>query len=70
MNTAEQLIARGRVQGRIEGRVQTLHTLLETRFGTLPPPIQERLTHATAEDLDRWTRSVLTAPTLDDVFAA
>ena len=65
MNTAEQLMARGRIQGRIE----MLRTQLETRFGPLPSPIQDRLTHATPEDLDRWTRRVLTAPTLDDVFA-
>ena len=72
MNTAEQLIARGRVQGRvegrIEGRIETLRTLLDARYGMLPPPIQDRLTHATPEDLDRWTRRVLTAPTLEDVF--
>ncbi len=65
MTLAETLLA----EGRAEGRVHTLRQQLEARFGPLPAGALERLTRGTADDLDRWTRLVLTAPTLDEALA-
>ena len=64
----EKGVLQGRIEGRQEGELSILKKLLERRFGTLPTTLQERLNNATEADLDRWTETVLTAPTVDDVF--
>lgn len=43
---------------------------LTKRFGSLPATIVDRVCTGTSADLDRWADAVLTAPTLDAVFAA
>jgi hypothetical protein len=35
----------------------------------LPPAASERLAHASRAELEAWGEAVLTAPTLDAVFA-
>ncbi len=52
-----------------EGRQDVLVKLLGLRFGELPDWAVQRLRAADDTDLARWTERVLTAPTLDDVFA-
>lgn len=70
MTTLEQrLIAEGEAKGEAKGRIQTLRAQLEARFGALPAQALARLTQGTPEDLDRWTRLVLTAPTLKAALA-
>ena len=81
MSTANKLRAEGRAQGRtegrsegrsegqIEGRADLLLRLLTQRFGPLPTPITDRVRAGTTADLDRWADAVLTAPSLDAVFA-
>ena len=44
--------------------------LLELRFGSLSDDTQARVDAADPPQLRAWTRQVLTAKTLDDVFAA
>jgi predicted transposase YdaD len=61
--------ARGEARGETKGRIQTLRVQLEARFGPLPADALARLTQGTPEDHDRWTRLVLTAPTLRDALA-
>jgi hypothetical protein len=43
--------------------------MLGLKFGELPAWAVQRLQAANDTDLARWTERVLTAPTLDDVFA-
>jgi predicted transposase/invertase (TIGR01784 family) len=66
---AEQLIQQGRAEGRMEGRVELLEQQILEKFGTLPPMLHERLVSATDEQFARWSRRVLRAETLDEIFA-
>lgn len=47
----------------------TLARLLTHRFGALPDDALARIQHADHETLERWTDRVLTAQSLDDIFA-
>ena len=74
MSTANKLRDEGRAEGRSEGqhagRTDLLLRLLTRRFGPLPTPITDRVRAGTSADLERWADAVLTAPTLEAVFAA
>jgi hypothetical protein len=59
----------GLKEGLKEGRQEVLGKLLSLKFGELPDWAALRLRAADDTDLARWTERVLTAPTLDDVFA-
>jgi hypothetical protein len=59
----------GRREGRLEGQRATLLDLLSARFGAVSPAITSKVEAAGADELARWARRVLSAPTLDDVFA-
>jgi len=65
-------IVKGRMEGRMEGRVEgesrLLKRLLERRFGVLPEWATKQLECAKEEELEAWSESVLTAPTLEAVF--
>ena len=54
---------------RREGVAEALEQQLSTRFGPLPNQVAERLRSATARQLKLWLVRVLTAKTLDEVFA-
>jgi hypothetical protein len=43
--------------------------LLNRKFGDLPPAVRDRVTGASEVELDRWTDNILSAATIDDVFA-
>ena len=58
-----------REKGREEGRVEVLLHQLEQLFGELPAEVVERVRAASAESIDGWVSRVLTATTLEDVFA-
>ena len=73
----EEAFEYGRQLGRMEAGVQlgveierraSAKWLLERRFGTLPPPVTERLAQASLEDVTRWRRAALAADSLDAVF--
>jgi hypothetical protein len=55
-------------QGMAEGRAEILSAQLEEKFGRLPARTSARLRKATSEETLRWSRKVLTASTLKDVF--
>lgn len=65
VTTAEMLEARGRTQG----RAAMLLELLEDKFGTLPPDIEQTLHAADTDQLKTWSKRVLHANTLDEVLA-
>jgi Domain of unknown function (DUF4351) len=56
-------------KGRREGEAEVLFRQLRSRFGTLPEDVTARLNAADAETLLRWSERVLSASTLDAVFA-
>ena len=62
--------AEGHAEGRQEGEAEMLLRLLRLGFGPLSTEVTERVTAADAATLLRWSEQVLSAPTLDAVFAA
>ena len=76
MTAADQLMERGREQGLKQGveqvveqgRREMLLDLLRERFGALPNAAVARVTAAGLAELRAWSKRVLTAPGLDDVF--
>jgi hypothetical protein len=72
MTAADQLMERGREQGLKQGleqgRREVLLDLLRERFGSLPNAAVARVTAAGLPELRAWSKRVLTAPGLDDVF--
>jgi hypothetical protein len=81
MTAADQLMERGREQGIKQGMKQGLEQglergrremlldLLRERFSALPEAVVARVTAAGLAELQVWSKRVLTAPGLDDVFA-
>ena len=81
MTVAQQLIEEGRQEGLQEGRQEGLQEgqeegrrrlllrLLALKFGALPAAIGARVEGADCDTLDRWGERILTASTLDEVFA-
>ncbi|MBI1789076.1 MAG: hypothetical protein HYR60_16215 [Acidobacteria bacterium] len=51
-----------------DGQVSIVRGQLETKFGKLPKWVDERLGHAKLSDVERWSKKLLTAETLDDVL--
>jgi hypothetical protein len=59
----------GRQEGRLEGERRVLQRLLTRRFGELPGWALQRLENASAETLDTWADEILTAGSLEELFA-
>jgi hypothetical protein len=59
----------GLAQGRLEGEAKALLKQLALRFGPVPEGVEKRVRSASEGELDRWVELVLTAASLDDVFA-
>jgi Domain of unknown function (DUF4351) len=59
----------GLQQGLIQGEGRTLLKLLALRFGPVAPEVEARVRSAAEAQLDQWVERVLTAASLDDVFA-
>jgi hypothetical protein len=58
----------GREEGVRKGKADLLKTLASHRFGDLPPSAVRRFNHADATTLERWSRQLLDAKRLEDVF--
>ena len=58
----------GLEQGRVEGERTVLERQIRRRFGPLSPEGAERLSAASADELEAWADNVLDAETLEDVF--
>ncbi|MEV0709781.1 Rpn family recombination-promoting nuclease/putative transposase [Nocardia aurea] len=77
MTTAERLRAEGRIEGRDEGRdeglvegaARVLTRLLTVKFGALPPATIHTIRTSQLTQIETWTTRVLTAATLDEIFA-
>jgi uncharacterized protein DUF4351 len=59
----------GRLEGRVQGEAETLLKLLALRFGPVAEGVEQRVRSAPEAQLDRWVERVLSAASLDDVFA-
>ncbi len=66
----EKGMQEGVQQGLLVGQRRLLGRQLRARFGDLPLAVDERVARATVEQLENWAERVLTARTLDEVFAA
>jgi hypothetical protein len=62
--------AKGMAKGIAEGRAQLLLRLLTRRFGTLPAEVEERVRDTSIDELDACAERLLTAKSLDEVFAS
>ncbi len=62
-------LAEGRQEGRQEGGCELLLRQLSRKFGTLPSHVQQQVKSAASSQLLGWGDRVLTAHTLDEVFA-
>jgi predicted transposase YdaD len=73
MTLAEQLRREGRQEGhregRLEGEASVLQRQLERKFGALPEQLKRRLGEATEEQLGCWAERILTADSVEAVFA-
>lgn len=68
MSYAEQLRAEGKAEGKAEGRRATVLSLVTLKFDAPDPETVRRINHGSDQDLDRWTKRVLTAATLEEFF--
>jgi hypothetical protein len=66
----EDLVAFGKDQGRLEGEAKTLLKQLALRFGPVSEDVEKRVRSAPEAELERWLERVLTAASLEGVFAA
>ena len=64
----EKGIEKGIEQGTHTGIAETLHTLLQQKFGDLPDWVNQRLQHADTAVLQAWVVRYVHARTLHDVF--
>ena len=62
-------LRRIRAEGRRQGETEVLLRQLRVRFGALPEDVTARINAADAETLLRWSERVLSASTLDAMFA-
>ncbi|MEM9461539.1 MAG: hypothetical protein AAGF11_45665 [Myxococcota bacterium] len=69
MSAGDRLMAKGEAKGKLEGKADTLLTLLELKFGSSAPIPRQRIRDASLDELDQWTARILTAETLDEIFA-
>ncbi len=65
----QQGIKQGVQQGQQQGMAGVLIKQLTVRFHSLPDWVTRKLNQATTADIDQWVERVLTAPTLEAVFA-
>ena len=61
-------LAKGLAKGRGEGMVQMLREQIQTKFGPLPKWAEERLSQASATQVERWARKILASKTLESVL--
>jgi len=69
MTIAEQMRAEGRAEGREQGQRELLRNLLAQKFGKIPEHLTQRIEAASLDDLSRYAMLVLTAVTIEAVFA-
>ena len=51
-----------------DARANMLRGMLVTKFGRLPKWVDERLEEATSAQIERWSKKILTADTIEAVL--
>ncbi len=64
----EKGLAEGTARGEARAETRSLLRLLVKRFGTLPEPVLAQISAGSAEELNRWFDTAITAPGLEAVF--
>ena len=62
-------LAKSRSRGKREGQAKTILRQLRVRFRRVPRALAQRVNEGTMAQLNRWTERLLTADSLDEVFA-
>lgn len=70
VTAADQLRAQGRAEGELKGMRRVLLRQLHARFQSVSAEIESRIASASEADLEAWTDRVLSAGTIEDVFAS
>lgn len=60
--------ARGETRGALAAKREILHSLVQQKFATSTQEVEARLNEADIEQLDHWSKGVLTASTLEELF--
>ena len=58
-----------REEGREDGQKEIVLSLFEERFGPLEPAVRKMIEKASPEQVLRWAKRILSASSLDEVFA-
>lgn len=58
-----------REEGLKAGEAQTLHKLIELKFGNCPEWVESKLGSADKKQLDHWVSKILTASNLEELFS-
>ena len=64
------LIEDAEKRGEARGEAKTLLKLIKLKFGEHPEWVENQLNLADKDQLDRWVEAILTANSLDDLFAS
>lgn len=59
----------GREEGFRLGEASILQRFIELKFGALDDVTSQRIQSASREDLERWSERILTAGSLEELFA-
>ena len=62
-------LRQGRVEGRVEGQMEILLSLIQKRFGRIPPAVGERIAALKPAQLKRVGLRLLDAQRIEDLFA-
>jgi Domain of unknown function (DUF4351) len=69
ITTAERIgMEKGMQQGRLEGEYIIILNLLQHKFGEVPAKYRKRLMEADADTLLAWSKHILDAKYLQDIF--
>jgi hypothetical protein len=64
-----QGLVQGRAEGRVEGQVEIVLSLIQKRFGRIPPAVAERIAALKPAQLKRVGLRLLDAQRIEDLFA-
>lgn len=55
-------------EGKLEGKQETLLSLLQTKFGSLPESVTEKVKSASLDKLDAWLTNLILKQSLDQIL--
>ena len=64
-NDIQEAREEGRDEGREEGKIAVLIELGASKFGELPFWAEDKIRHATAAQIQQWSKTILRADSLD-----